>query len=125
MNSFEGYPEKCPVCGKKWIRRCRRDEWGYWYNNSKMQTESYLTLLCSGECSKAYAEQQLRKSALRIAKTKTYKALLMYRDGMSLSNVARFLGINADHMGSMIIQMQDINWKEIEWLDRHPEEVPA
>lgn len=119
------HEEKCPVCGKIFIRRCRRNEWGYWYNGAMFQNTNHLTLLCSGECSKIYAEQRLRKDAIRIAGTKAYKALMLVRGGMSITKAARTVGLSNEHIGAILDRLVDLHWKEIEWLDQHPDEVPA
>ena len=117
--------EKCPVCGKTWTRYCRRDEWGYWYNNSIMQIESKLTLFCSGECAKKFADDKMRKTALRIVGTKAFRARQLYRAGMSVTEVGRALGVSASTVSCLIRTLENVHFTEVKWLDRHPEEVSA
>ena len=117
--------ETCPVCGRKWTRYCRRDEWGYWYNNSIMQIESKLTLLCSGECARKFADEKLRKTALRLAGTKAFRARQMYRGGMSVSDIGRAIGVAASTVSALISNLENMHYQECKWLDRHPEEVSA
>lgn len=120
-----GWDEKCPVCGKKWIRRCRRNEWGYYYDNSFSNQGTALTLLCSGPCSRQYAEMRLKKSALKFARTKAWRFLQLYRSGLSKSEIARREGMLQESVYTLIEDAETLHFKEIEWLDQHPGEISA
>lgn len=111
--------EKCPVCGRRWIRYCRRGEWGYWY---KPSASGALTLLCSGECSKKYAEQRFMEDVRRVASTRYAQEIRLCEAGMKREDAIRAVGLRHDHG---INQFEDLNWKELDWLRAHNWEVPA
>lgn len=117
------YPEEtCPVCGRKWTRYCRRSEWGYYYNASESQIESYLTLLCSAECSRKYAEAQLMKDVRKFISSKSGQAIKLIMCGMPTDDALKATGLNN---GTGLTAMKEYHWKEIEWLKAHNWEVPA
>lgn len=120
-----GRMQTCPICGKKWILRCRRDQWGYWYNNSFSQDDRHLVLFCSGECSRAYADSKIRKTALRLVGTKAFKARQLYKAGMCIADIARALHSAPGSISHMITVIEDLHYQEMRYLDRHPEEVSA
>lgn len=115
-----GWDEKCPVCGKKWIRRCRRNEWGYWYNASESQIESYLTLLCSSECSRKYAEMRFLVKVRKVAGTKSAAAIRLRDEGMSTPEALKAAGLNANYSLSVY---EDEMWQELDWLRKHNWEI--
>ena len=117
------FPEEtCPVCGKTWTRYCRREEWGYWYNSSESQIESWLTLLCSAECSKRYAEQRFMEDVRKVAATRFAQEIRLTEAGMPREDAIHAVGLRSD---SGIKQFADFNWRELDWLRAHNWEVPT
>lgn len=117
--------ETCPVCGKRFMRRCRRSEWGYWYNNSPSQLIANLTLLCSAECAKKFAEMRFFEHMRRFLSTKTSEAIrLMEMEHLSQYQAVKRAGLSNN--GSLEWSY-DLYWKEIEYLKQHDwkiEEAP-
>lgn len=117
------YPtETCPVCGKKWTRYCRRNEWGYYYNASESQIDSYLTLLCSPECSKKYAEMRMLEKVRKVARSRSAQALKLIDQGVPYADAMKAVGMHPTYSLSVY---EDVMWQEIEWLRAHNWEVPA
>lgn len=115
--------ETCPVCGTKWERYCRRREWGYYYNASESQIESYLTLLCSAECSKRYAEMRMAKRAEKTLRTRSAQVLrLIEKEGATRAEALAAVGIK--DWGN-VERYADEMWKELDWLRAHDWEVGA
>ena len=115
--------ETCPVCGKKWIRMCRRREWGYWYNNSESQLTSQLTLLCSSECSRKYAEDRLLKEVRKTMESRCAQAIrLVETEKLTYIEAARRVGLKTSHG---IDAFKALRWRELDWLRAHNWEVPA
>ena len=42
-----------------------------------------------------------------------------------IEKAARSVGLSNEHIGAILDRLVDLHWKEIEWLDQHPDEVPA
>jgi len=117
------YPEEtCPVCGTKWTRYCRRSEWGYYYNASESQIESYLTLLCSAECSREYARRRFLAKVRKVAGTKSATAIRLRDEGMSTPEALKAAGLNANYS---LRVYEDEMWQELDWLREHNWEVGA
>lgn len=120
-NTF--HEDTCPVCGKRFIRMCRRNEWGYWYNDSQSGHTARLILLCSGECSKKYAEMRFMRDVKKVAQTKTYQAYRMVMTlGLSVAEAAKRVGITSYDSTMRLMQMN--HWRELEWLEAHGWEAP-
>lgn len=115
--------ETCPQCGGKFYRRCSRREWGYWYNASESQLTSQLTLLCSHECSRKYAEARLLEDVRRTMRSKCAQAIrLVETEHMTTQQAARKVGLTNPHS----LESYEISrWKELDWLREHNWEVPA
>lgn len=119
----KSFPEEtCPVCGKKFLRRCRRDEWGYWYNASDSQLSGLLVLLCSDQCSRKYAEMRLLRDVRRVAGTKCAQAIRLHDGGMLAEEAARVVGLSSG--SGSLYAYETTNWKELEWLRAHDWKVP-
>lgn len=120
-----GHQEKCPVCGKVWTMRCRRDEWGFWYNSSIDQLEGHLTLLCSAECSKAYALQRLIADARDLMKTTAYQVMKLYKAGMSATQISKKLGVAESTVTCSLVRVRDFHWREWDYIQKHGEDLTA
>lgn len=108
--------EVCPVCGKEFMRRCKRHEWGYWAN-----APHGIALLCSSKCCKIFEERQFKESIKAVSTTKAYKVYkLMHRDGMYSAQAMREAGLASY---SAVTAMELHKWKELEWLKAHNWEV--
>ena len=118
-NTF--HEDVCPVCGKRFIRMCRRNEWGYWYNGNDNQLGGSLTLLCSGECSKKYAAEKFLAKVRKVAGTKSARAIRLRDGGMRTQDALRAVGLNLCYNLNIY---EDEMWKEIDWLREHNWEVP-
>ena len=109
----------CPVCGKVVTLYCRRDEWGYWYNDTASQIEKRMTYLCSGPCAKAYEDRRMAEVAARIAKTLTYQAIqLVKREGITYAAAGKRLGLEGSNIATMCDTFQDHHFKVLEWMER-------
>ena len=115
----KAFPEEvCPVCGKTFIRRCRRNEWGWRHTNRNGK----VTLLCTGECSKAYAEKAFMRDVRKLTKTKSYQVYkISVSEGISVKKAAERIGLGS-YDASMQLLINN-HWKELEWLQSHNWEV--
>lgn len=103
------------------MRTCRKSEWGYWYNDSVHG--SSLTLLCSAECSRKYADMMFMRDVMSVFNSKTGQAIRMIdMEGWSMHAAIRAVGVNSD---ACVYAMRNVRWKELEWLNAHNWEVPA
>ena len=104
--------DKCPECGKEFMRRCRRDEWGYY-----SRCGNGLTLFCGSKCLKAYEEREFMKRVKEVENSKAYAAFrLMERERMTAGDAIRAVGLKSDNV---IHNMQLHRWKELEYLEAH------
>lgn len=108
--------ETCPVCGTKWERYCRRDEWGFYYIRSDDQLEGALTLFCSDACSKAYAHMQFMDECRRVLASRTGQAFRLHDEGMPMGEALTSVGLNASNSW---YSFELTHWRAIEWLRGH------
>jgi len=118
-NTF--HEDVCPVCGKHFIRMCRKNEWGYWYNASETQTGTCLTLLCSGECSRKYAQSRFLMKVRKVARTRSARAIRLRDSGMKTQDALKTVGLNSNYN---LHVYEDEMWQELDWLREHDWEVP-
>ena len=102
----------CPVCGKTVLMYCRKDDWGYGYEN---QLGGHV-LLCSRPCMDAYAKQDFEKRVERVKKTKAFKAWLMHKQGVPCYRIAKIVGGNPSWVSTSINVLENIYWRELEWI---------
>ena len=114
-----GRHDTCPVCGKVFLRRCRRDEWGWWWKGEKKE----LVLLCSGPCAARYAEDRARSDALKIYHTKAYSYRCQLRDGLTPIRIARRDHISPNTVSVMVQNLELYHWTELQWIEEHREEI--
>jgi hypothetical protein len=106
--------DTCPVCGKKFLRMCRRNEWGYWYGSG----DDGLTLLCSAECSKKYAHDKFMASVRRVMRTKAFAVYkIIMQENIPAKEAAKRVGLTS--WDSTLTQLKVNRWKELEWIEKH------
>lgn len=103
--------EVCPICGKTFIRRCHRDEWGYWAN-----TGNGLMLFCSSACTKEYEERKFMGRVQEVLNSKAYAAYMFTKKGMSNRDAIRAAGLRSDNA---IQNLKLHRWRELEYLEEH------
>lgn len=104
--------EVCPICGKTFIRRCNRDEWGYWAS-----TSNGLMLFCSGKCTKQYEQQKFMDRVREVASSRAYAAyMLTIKQNMQVIDAIKAVGLKSD---SAINNLKLHRWRELEWLEAH------
>jgi len=104
--------DKCPECGKEYMRRCRRDEWGYY-----SRCGNGLILFCSGKCLRAYENRQFLKRVKEVEESKAYKALRMVeRDNITSIDAIHAVGLKSE---AAITNLKLHRWKELEYLEAH------
>ena len=113
------FPEEtCPECGRVFLRRCARKDWGWTYCGGYRKR----TMLCSGECYKAFAARALRESAQKLARTRNYRYWhMMQVEGMSLSQIARAADRSVSMVNAGINTLEAMHPDELEYLRTHPE----
>ena len=110
----------CPVCGKPFLRMCRRSEWGYYYNGSMYGHGSVLTLLCSDACSREFARRMFMRDVRDVLESKVGRALkIADTEGITLKAAAQRTGASLTAMDSI----RNVRWKEVEYLRQHKWEV--
>ena len=104
--------DKCAECGKEFVRRCRRDEWGYW-----VHTKTGLKLFCCGQCADAFENRLFMESVREVTKTKAFAAYKMAKTkNMPMVQAARTVGVRGDQT---IPSLEMNHWKELEYLEAH------
>ena len=112
-----GASKKCPVCGAYFsMRGCRLDEWGPVYDR---------TPLCSIQCMRGYEAADFARSVKRVAGLKAWQIRKALAEGVSHKEISRVFGIRDETITSSVTNLELLYWKELEWLDAHPGEVPA
>ena len=113
------YPEKtCPVCGKKWLLKCKEEEWGYAYRNmGHGHKAKRVALLCSYKCERDYAKEQERESAKHVEKLPCFKVWWMYdQEWMSVREISERTGIRTQSVQGMIYLVETMYWREAEYI---------
>ena len=106
--------DTCPMCGKKFLRMGRRSEWGWRYTGHMNQ----VVLLCSGECSKAYAHKRFMQDVRNVMKTKAYQVYRMnVEDHIPVKRAAQKIGLSS--YDSSIALLKTNHWRELEYLEAH------
>ena len=108
--------EKCPVCGKRFLRLCSKREWGWAYSprNSK---NNHAILLCSGPCLREYVRQEDRKNAEHVATLRCFKAWWMYdQEYMPRDEIARRLNARREDVANMIDLVECMYWQEADYI---------
>ena len=103
--------EKCAWCGKPFIRKCARAEWGYY-----ARTPHGYMLFCSGPCCKQFEEKQFMQRVQEVYKSRVFKAYMMHKRGISKSEIIKKLGMTS---WSGVDGMELHKWQGLKWLEAH------
>ena len=107
--------EKCSLCGKPFIRKCARNEWGYY-----AKTQHGYMLFCSGPCCKQYEQKQFMDRVQEVYRSRNFKAYRMHQNGRPKVEIMHELGLSS---WGGVDGMELHRWQEIEWLKAHNWEV--
>ncbi len=108
--------ETCAECGKQFVRKGRRSEWGYY-----VRTQRGYSLFCSGPCCKKFEDRQFMESVRHVASTVPYECYkLVTRDGLRQYEALKITGLKSYSAVTALILHQ---WRELEWLEKHNWEV--
>ena len=104
--------DRCPQCGKEFMRRCRRDEWGYWSKEN-----GRLKLFCSSKCIKDYEERIWMEKVTEVANSKSFAAYkLTQTEGLDQRTAMQRVGVKSNNS---ITDLKVNRWKELQWLEDH------
>ena len=108
---------KCPVCGKRFILRCKPWEWGCVAQGGEYGRKNSRILLCSIPCMKEYARKTFEKSAEKVMKMRAWEAWrLVNIEKVAMPDVAKIMGITLSQVGQYAGQIDLFYWQEAEWL---------
>lgn len=108
---------KCPQCGKRFTIRCEPREWGWVYHGTSGTPSGGRQLLCSGECSSAYAREQLRRDSEKLSKTKAWRVFCkVVCDGQTVPQAALSEGVTKNTAQSMMDNITFFHYREVKYL---------
>lgn len=110
---------KCPVCGQRFFRRCRRSEWGFW--SDSMDGKIYL--FCSAKCADKFDRERFLQSCRDTLQTKSFLVWKKVHDGKSVAQVREEFKSSDRAIRHMVEWIETMKFREVEWLEAHNWEV--
>ena len=112
---FDEY--KCPVCGRKFIIRCRPDEWGCVGKPGEFGKRQGRVLLCSIGCMRKHEQDAFARSVEKVRGMKAFRLWwLLNVEGRSTSEIVKMTGVRSADVSAYCNQIDLFYWAEAEWL---------